>query len=581
MRYLLALMLLLSLSFAECSGQISSFVPAVVGDSGGLVNVTISLAPGNGTTFVSVYPRTGLTTQDSIEEAVAYASRLSGKDGCDVLVDFSGKPSASYIEGPSAGTALTMLTYALLEGEGIRNDTIITGTIDARGDVGPVGGLYEKARGAASIGAKYFITPVENFYEMLLLRNMESQYGLKVLQARNVEEVIGFMTGNESISQDNLSVKDRPILSLPAYDSSGISSFGPVAEKMVMLENDTLYSVSDGENDTAGVRDFFGNEVVRQQDLIGSGYLFSAANEAFLNYIDLSTIKVILSGNADLPRKKGEAGICLSQIKRPALTDSNFEWVVGADLRQAWAYDRIQTVNITGGMLQDEKYVAYNELMYADAWCWVGKELVSAAPPGGTPIDETAWKGLAESYLSAAEALNTQDPDGQDRLGIAQDSYDTGRYGAAIYDSVFVIENERANAGTPPDENVSAMMAANRTSLWGKVYQSHAAYLYEQNLTDGAFRSAAFAEGLDEATAKMEALFREPAAAPQQPQEVQPQPDSLLLALASAISIFLLVIVAILITRRIHGDDREGAGKAYRAQQKKGRTRIPQERDGL
>ncbi len=146
MRLLVFLLALLSMGFAYCGGTIYKYVPAVVGSDGELVNVSMSLVQGTGTTYVSVFPRTGLMTQDSVDEAVAYARSLAqGGDGCDVLVDFGSNPSTNLIDGPSAGTALTVMAYSLLSGKPERDDAIITGTIDQAGDVGPVGGLYEKA----------------------------------------------------------------------------------------------------------------------------------------------------------------------------------------------------------------------------------------------------------------------------------------------------------------------------------------------------------------------------------------------------------------------------------------------------
>jgi uncharacterized protein len=197
MRIFFFLILFLSVSMA-CNATISQYVPAIVGNGGQLVNVTVSIIPGEGDVYVNVYPRTGITTQESIEQAVTYAHFFSKQSrGCDVVVDFD-ENNAGFIEGPSAGTALTVMTVALLENKSLRNDTIMTGTIDQFGNVGPVGGLYEKAKEAATIGASYFITPVENFYESLLLNKVEEDYGIEIIEARTVQEVIGFMTENKT-----------------------------------------------------------------------------------------------------------------------------------------------------------------------------------------------------------------------------------------------------------------------------------------------------------------------------------------------------------------------------------------------
>ncbi len=596
-----ALLLLLAFSlailpaFAACSGSISQYVPAVVGEGGGLVNVSMELVPGHGDVFITASPRTGVSTQESAEEAVAYARSSSGQgNGCDVLVSFGSNPSTDYIEGPSAGTAMAAMAFALLENRTMRNDTIITGTIEPGGEVGPVGGLYEKAKGASSIGASYFITPAESLYEMLLLRNVESQYGIHVLQARRVEDVIGFMIFNRTIAQGGLEVENREIPDAPPYDSSGISAFVPVVDRMIELEKGVSSTLPAEDNESALIRSFFENEISRQQAMLSKGYLFSAANEAFLDYIDSSTIRVILDGDADLPRKKGEAGICLSGIKSPAMTDVNFEWVAGADLRQAWAQDKIDSTPTDGNLLEDEKFVSYNELMYAQAWCEVAKGLVNASPQGGREIDESAWKPVAEEKLSQARALDIQDEDVAHRLEIAGNSFDDGRYGAATYDAVYVIATEEAAAdgmtGASENESLLAqMLGESRTSLWGKIYQSHAAFLYTQNETAGAFQTALFASSLDDATAEMRASleYSQNASGSPGPQvpgeegnesggqggtgEAPEEGTLMILGFAAAISIFLFLILLLLLTRRKNGGNNgKGPRAADRAKQKKG-----------
>jgi hypothetical protein len=509
MRLLFIMLIIAPLLSASCQGQISQLVPAVVGDGGGLVNVTISMSDGPGRAFVSVMPRTGITTQESIGQAAEYAFNLAGREmDCDVLVDFGGDGKTSFIDGPSAGTALTVMAYALLENKTIRQDTVITGTIEGNGNVGAVGGLYEKAKGAASNGAAFFITPVESFYETLLLRDVGKASGMTILQATDVEDVIGFMTENRTISQEGLAIEERGVPDIPDYVFKDPSSFRKVADRMIGKEESVIASMPEYDNDTAAVKRFFENETARQKGLIEKGYLFTAANEAFLDYIDISTIKAMLSGDVDLPRKKGEASICLEGLERPDLTDRNFQWVVGANLREGWARQKIDDANSTGKMLIEERYVEYNGLMYAQAWCVVAGGLVSAAPSGGQMIDEGAWKGLAADKLAQAQASAAGQGGFEDKLSVAQASYDDGRYGASIYDSVYVIENSGASDPESMEANASVLVGEDRDSLWGRIYQSHAAFLLAQNNTQVAYKTARFAKGLDEATILMVEAMR-------------------------------------------------------------------------
>ncbi len=582
--HVLCLLLISSIAFASsiapgssapyCNGSITQYVPAVVGTGGGLVGVTLQLVPsteGNGTIYAGVYPTLGTDTQDSIDQAVTYAFAASSKElSCNALVSFSSGYGTGYIDGPSAGAAFTVMTYALVNNRTMRNDTIMTGTIEDGGDIGAVGGLYEKADSAAKGGAKYFIAPVEGIYEMLILRNVEKMDGITILQARNVKDAIGFMLDNISIDQEGMLPQNRTAPDIPSYDSGGISSFIPVASGMVSLENETLATISGTDNDSNAVRDFYSSETERQSKILRMGYLFTAANEAFLNYIDLSTIKSILANDTDVSAKRGDLGVCLGSITRPALTDNNFQWVIGADLRQAWAYDKMAGDQNVSGMLEDERYLAINDMSYGIAWCDVAKSILAAAPQGGTPIDENAWKALATQEIDDAKNLPLQKPDSIARLGIAQNSYNNGKYGAAIYDAVYAMNNEETPPTDPETEKaqVSALLGENITSLWGQIYMSHAAFLYQDNDSASAWTVARFAKELDDVTKQMEnsTATQTPAAAvPISP----PAQDYLLLAEGfAALSIFLLVVAVILLIRRADGNER--TGRDYRAKQKKG-----------
>ncbi|MBI5228287.1 hypothetical protein HY988_06870 [Candidatus Micrarchaeota archaeon] len=577
---LVLMLLFLPLLFAQCSGSITHYVPAVVGDNGGLVNATLILSPtssGSAQTFVSIYPRVGLATQDSIETALNYAYSKAGiKRDCDILITFKTVPDTSFIDGPSAGTAISVMSYALLENKTLRNDAIITGTVDQNGNVGPVGGLYEKAKKSAQSGNKYFITPIENFYELLMLNQLEKDFGIKILQAQKVDEVIGFMTAGVPIPDHSLSAKNRPIPELLPYSKSFdnqsiISKFSPVSKDMIDLEASVISSIPDNPGQDSVIRSYFQNEVKRQSAILNKGYVFSSANEAFMNYIDLSTVSVILSGNGDPSKKKSDIQNCLSSIKRPGLTDRNFEWVVGSDLRSIWAEQKMSQINLSNNPIMDEKYAQFNELMFADAWCHVAKSISFRAPGGGNPIDEASWKPIASTYLSKARPLASSD-DTRNKLQSAQVSFDRGLYGAAIYDSQYVISMENSSArwstlaASEREKEIKSLLDQNLTSLWGSVYQSQGAFLYSQNDSASAYRLLSFAKNLDLANSEMASLA---GAAPFEGTFVQPTPGGsspadnylIILILIAAAIIFLLIVL--LIVRLISNDNKRPSPRRY------------------
>ena len=553
MRSILLLFVIISIAFAPCNGEVTYYIPAVVGDSGGLVEVTMTAATGPGNVYVTVAPNVGISTQQSIEIAINYAKAMTNATTCDVYVNFVDK-NGELIDGPSGGAAFGVMAYVLFNGGELRNDTIITGTIDRFGNVGPVGGLYEKANGAANIGARYFITPEEDIYETFLLKNIEEDLNLTILQANSMNEIIGFMTENKTIERVELQSKEREIPVLPYYDYSNIKDFESVANRMIDLEHAAASGMVVNDNSTSIVKDYFENEILRQNEILEKGYLFTAANEAFLNYINLLTIEKINEGDVDLPGKIREVENCLNEIERPGMTENNFEWIVGATLRENWARNKLESTKIDG-LLEDEKYAAYNEIMYADAWCQVAKGLVEFAGDDGREINEDVWEKIANEKINEAKEIPELDEGLQERLDIAEEEYENKEYGAAIYDATFVI----AQAQEMPEAPDFSILNETRNSLWGNVYQAHAIFFYLQNQTDSAYSTALLAKGLEEATAEMKGAIEKDREANLPYHEY-----------ALAFGLMLLFIVALIIFRRSHGTNSQGRRKTYRIGQKKG-----------
>ena len=65
-------------------------------------------------------------------------------------------------DGPSAGTAITVVMYSLFSERKIKNDVAITGEICLQGRVTAIGGLELKILGGIRAGVKTFIYPQEN-----------------------------------------------------------------------------------------------------------------------------------------------------------------------------------------------------------------------------------------------------------------------------------------------------------------------------------------------------------------------------------------------------------------------------------
>uniref|UniRef100_A0A6C0HHT8 Lon proteolytic domain-containing protein n=1 Tax=viral metagenome TaxID=1070528 RepID=A0A6C0HHT8_9ZZZZ len=97
-------------------------------------------------------------------------------------------------DGPSAGTAITVAIYSLLNNLMISNTIAITGEINLQGQVTAIGGLDAKILGGIRAGVKTFLYPESNHkdYEDFLEKYTEKPFldGIEFIEISSIEQVI-------------------------------------------------------------------------------------------------------------------------------------------------------------------------------------------------------------------------------------------------------------------------------------------------------------------------------------------------------------------------------------------------------
>lgn len=124
-----------------------------------------SKKPGMGT--IKFNDTAGSMAKDSVFNAASVIRRITDKDikDYDIHVNVVG---GGRIDGPSAGAAITIAIISALLERPIRQDVAITGEISLRGNIKPVGGIFEKIYGARRKGIKLAIIPKANEKEIPL-----------------------------------------------------------------------------------------------------------------------------------------------------------------------------------------------------------------------------------------------------------------------------------------------------------------------------------------------------------------------------------------------------------------------------
>ncbi len=146
----------------EGSTKISMYLPAVDENGKGVNTILkVEATKGTGRTLTDIDNLLfWADTQHSIRIARRVAENITGKKMEDYDIVYTIEANASVIGGPSAGAALAIATIAALEGRKLKDNVMITGSINHDGSIGPVSGILEKAKAAKEAGAVLFIVPL-------------------------------------------------------------------------------------------------------------------------------------------------------------------------------------------------------------------------------------------------------------------------------------------------------------------------------------------------------------------------------------------------------------------------------------
>jgi uncharacterized protein len=186
-------------------------------DGNGVITpLYVSVEPGDGKVLTNIEKLLfWIDTQFSIQTAKEIAENVTNIDTDNLDITYSVSSNATLIGGPSAGAPLTVATVAALQNKKIREDVMITGTIEPDGSIGQVGGVLEKAQVAKDLGAEVFLVPEGQSTQTLLkpnetctkrygfifcqttyqkeIINIGENIGISIIEVRNVQEAMKYL----------------------------------------------------------------------------------------------------------------------------------------------------------------------------------------------------------------------------------------------------------------------------------------------------------------------------------------------------------------------------------------------------
>lgn len=175
---------------------------------GGTADLFLEIKSGSGRVFMDSFPSTKIDTQISTRYAKQVACDFLEKDCSNLDFFYTIRAGSSVVGGPSASGAITVLTIAMLDNLKLDNETVMTGTINSGGLIGPVGGIKEKTEAAKEAGFKKVLIPKWSIIDIGNLTNATknqtlnityadtySRNGIAIIPISNLDEALYQFTG--------------------------------------------------------------------------------------------------------------------------------------------------------------------------------------------------------------------------------------------------------------------------------------------------------------------------------------------------------------------------------------------------
>ena len=505
----MALFVLAGLAGAQIAGTAQIHAPAVVllNNTGTITLIGLTVTHGNGTVAVSGPAEVANNTLASARTAAEVGAAFLGMNFSAYNFSYYIMDQQANVSGPSAGGAMTMLAVSALSGRPLRTDFTMTGTISNDGGIGAVGGVYDKVAAAAASGLGLVLVPAvpSTSFEDELYLLIQTTFGVPLVQVANVSQAYAYAfsqisgIANETsynFTTTNYHVASLPQASIMCSNACNESAFDSLDAYTINFTDFAISSLA-AEPGFSGIASQMRSDLSQSTGLASKGYTYTSADVAFLDYINaymfLHHDATKQSGLQTLNSLNAQCG----SLAAPQLTSANYEYVIGGELRQAWAEytlnSTIGTYNATAidtdGVLED-LYSAGE----ASGWCAAANYMYGIAGKlgGSAAAVPSSLSSIANARMTRAEPYGISL-----YLAAANKAYAQGNYPVAIFsaDYAYAFGSPIGNMSTSAMLSTAKALASNATyGVWASQFANEAmAYYYNAETASNASAAGAYA----------------------------------------------------------------------------------------